>query len=152
MLKMLTWSHNGSGMVRSALVSGALVLSLVASVSLAVPVGSTSGDTAVIVNGTQVTVGHMADVFVYCRANVATTNQLHHYTLHWHNSNDDKLQPWGPGHTHLFSLGTGTHVAHSYLVFHNFNALIHAGDYTCKLLNTITNTIVSSSTISVRPT
>jgi len=121
------------------------VLVFLASLSCSLPVDSTSSDQAVIVNGTQVAIAAMADVFVYCRAHVSTTDDLHHYRLEWHDS-QAPIPSWN-SNVGVFSLGSGTHVPHSYLVFHNFIGANNAGTYTCKLFQG--NDLVSSSAVTV---
>nr|XP_027217137.1 uncharacterized protein LOC113809676 [Penaeus vannamei] len=136
-------SHNQ--LKTSAMFLSGAVLLFLASLSCSLPVDSTSSDQAVIVNGTQVAIAPMADVFVYCRAHVSTTDDLHHYRLEWHDS-QAPIPSWN-SNVGVFSLGSGTHVPHAYLVFHNFNGANNAGTYTCKLFKG--NHLVGSSAVTV---
>lgn len=101
---------------------------------------------AVIVNGTSVDIGYMEQAFLFCKAKVMTVDNLHEYQVQWRNSTGDPVDRWSNNNCYIYSLGTGTHVPHSYLVLQYFSST-YAGDYTCVLLHE--NYQVDAATIKV---
>ncbi|KAK7086799.1 hypothetical protein SK128_005477 [Halocaridina rubra] len=100
----------------------------------------------VIVNGTAVALKSYQNAFVYCKAEVSTSDNLHHVKIVWQDPAGNIISPWR-ANARVYVLGTGTHVPHSYLVFQDFTST-HAGMYTCLLKHEGEN--INTSTIEVQ--
>lgn len=122
-----------------------LVLCL-ASLSASLPTTYTS-DQVVIVNGTSVTVGFMDSAFVYCKAQVTTTDDLHHYRVQWRDPAGVVVPRWSRNAYFPFSLESNSHLLQSYLVFKTFLG-VFADDYTCELVKNNIE-VRSSATVAV---
>lgn len=102
---------------------------------------------AVITNSTSTVMEYLENDFVFCTVDVPTTDNLHHYQVRWFDPTGQQVAPWSGQNLFVYVVGTGTHVAHSYLVLYYFTSA-STGDYTCKLL--YDNTEVHSQKISIR--
>ncbi|XP_068220103.1 uncharacterized protein [Palaemon carinicauda] len=127
----------------------ATILASLTTLALASPVRegtSPASPSVVIVNGTSADIGFMNNAFVYCRIQLPETHDfLHHYTIEWHNSLGNTVPTWRQD-AHVYTLGRGSHVPHSYLVFQDFTSSV-SGDYSCSVKRN--GVVLSSSRIAV---
>lgn len=100
----------------------------------------------IIINGTWTVMDYLEDDFVFCEAEVSTTDDLHHYQVKWFDPSGQQVKRWSMDNNFVYYVGYGNHVPHTYLVFHDFLSTF-AGDYTCVLL--YDNMKIKSATISI---
>ncbi|XP_068223602.1 uncharacterized protein [Palaemon carinicauda] len=105
-----------------------------------------STGTAEIVNGTEVSIAYMAEAFVYCFAEMANITNLHRYSIEWIDPEGVSVGPWNPDKW-VFSLGRGSFLPHSYLIFSDFS-LMSAGNYSCLLR--LDDNLIASSSINIQ--
>ncbi|XP_064094787.1 uncharacterized protein LOC135207118 [Macrobrachium nipponense] len=135
--------------MKAVLVLMAISVSL-PSLASASPVrdGTSPASTSVlIVNGTSAEIGYLDNAFIYCRIQLSQAQDfLHHYTIEWQNSSAETVPTWSQD-AHVYTIGRGSHVPHSYLVFQDFTSSL-SGNYSCSVKRN--GVALSSSRIAVR--
>ncbi|XP_064094788.1 uncharacterized protein LOC135207121 [Macrobrachium nipponense] len=142
---------------RGATVTATKLVLVVAAISASLPAlasaspvrdgTSPASPSVVIVNGTSAEIGFMDNAFIYCRIQLPhAQDSLHHYRIEWHNSSEETVPTWSQD-AHVYTLGSGSHVPHSYLVFQDFTSRL-SGDYSCSVKRN--GVALSSRRIAVR--